>query len=98
MSHTSLYRDEISDVFSFVSSRRRHTRCYRDWSSDVCSSDLGEVLEQDGDRVKLRVEKTEAPRVAARLLSEHRVADLTIEEPPIEDVIERVFAQEAVDR
>src|SRR5207245_7083497 len=26
----------------FFSSRRRHTRCYRDWSSDVCSSDLGE--------------------------------------------------------
>src|SRR3989337_3266254 len=25
----------------FLSSRRRHTRCYRDWSSDVCSSDLG---------------------------------------------------------
>src|SRR5207245_8159878 len=24
----------------FLSSRRRHTRCYRDWSSDVCSSDL----------------------------------------------------------
>src|SRR5207245_8776092 len=24
----------------FCSSRRRHTRCYRDWSSDVCSSDL----------------------------------------------------------
>jgi ABC-2 type transport system ATP-binding protein len=56
----------------------------------------GEVLERDGDRVKLRVEKTEAPRVAARLLSEQQVADLTIEEPPIEDVIELVFAQEAV--
>src|SRR5207245_7923772 len=28
-------------IFSFFfSSRRRHTRCYRDWSSDVCSSDL----------------------------------------------------------
>src|SRR5207245_8014016 len=24
----------------FFSSRRRHTRCYRNWSSDVCSSDL----------------------------------------------------------
>src|SRR5207245_3632256 len=24
----------------FFSSRRRHTRSYRDWSSDVCSSDL----------------------------------------------------------
>src|SRR5207245_6846640 len=31
----------IFSCFSFFfSSRRRHTRCYRDWSSDVCSSDL----------------------------------------------------------
>src|SRR6266542_5332916 len=29
-----------SYLFFFFSSRRRHTRCYRDWSSDVCSSDL----------------------------------------------------------
>src|SRR2546429_1477264 len=27
-------------VIFFFSSRRRHTRCSRDWSSDVCSSDL----------------------------------------------------------
>src|SRR3989442_2306328 len=26
--------------YVFCSSRRRHTRCGRDWSSDVCSSDL----------------------------------------------------------
>src|SRR3712207_8042387 len=31
----------VSDVFIFFfSSRRRHTRYWRDWSSDVCSSDL----------------------------------------------------------
>src|SRR6266498_4052931 len=29
--------------FFFFSSRRRHTRCGRDWSSDVCSSDLERV-------------------------------------------------------
>src|SRR2546422_9215007 len=29
--------------FFFFSSRRRHTRCSRDWSSDVCSSDLWPV-------------------------------------------------------
>src|SRR5215217_8787655 len=29
-------------LFFFFSSRRRHTRYWRDWSSDVCSSDLGE--------------------------------------------------------
>src|SRR5207245_1325135 len=30
----------LSRAMFFFSSRRRHTRCYRDWSSDVCSSDL----------------------------------------------------------
>src|SRR5690606_40983181 len=31
--------------FFFFSSRRRHTRFSRDWSSDVCSSDLDRGLE-----------------------------------------------------
>src|SRR5262245_27912552 len=31
-------------VFFFFSSRRRHTRCLSDWSSDVCSSDLPNVV------------------------------------------------------
>src|SRR2546429_5243854 len=30
----------VSCLVVFFSSRRRHTRCSRDWSSDVCSSDL----------------------------------------------------------
>src|SRR5207248_7621227 len=30
--------------FFFFSSRRRHTRSYGDWSSDVCSSDLVESM------------------------------------------------------
>src|SRR2546429_2525933 len=30
----------VTKEFFFFSSRRRHTRCSRDWSSDVCSSDL----------------------------------------------------------
>src|SRR5690554_3055085 len=32
-------------VVFFFSSRRRHTRCGRDWSSDVCSSDLTNILD-----------------------------------------------------
>ena len=53
----------------------------------------GEVVHHEGDRVSLRVPKLETSRVAARLLADHEVLDLTIEEPPIEDVIESVFAQ-----
>src|SRR2546429_1555905 len=44
VSSSSLVRGVITDYsifFFFFSSRRRHTRCSRDWSSDVCSSDLG---------------------------------------------------------
>src|SRR3712207_5183834 len=35
-------------VIFFFSSRRRHTRYWRDWSSDVCSSDL-----RENDRIQI---------------------------------------------
>jgi ABC-2 type transport system ATP-binding protein len=61
-------------------------------------SEYGEVIHRDGDWVTLRVPKAETSQVAARLLTEKSVLDLTIEEPPIEDVIELVFAQERGER
>src|SRR5215475_15475527 len=39
--------------FFFFSSRRRHTRFSRDWSSDVCSSDLHVVADVGDDVVHL---------------------------------------------
>src|SRR5260370_18479305 len=39
----------MTDItFFFFSSRRRHTRFNGDWSSDVCSSDLGKIFEISG--------------------------------------------------
>ena len=54
----------------------------------------GEVIHQEGDWITLRVPKAETSRVAAQLLADQSVLDLNIEDPPIEDVIELVFAQE----
>src|SRR5438876_2589826 len=45
-------------VFFFFSSRRRHTRWTGDWSSDVCSSDLGRIYKSD---------KTQRPLQLARI-------------------------------
>ena len=59
-------------------------------------SAYGEVTSREGDRVRIRVPKAEASKVTARILSDLQVADLTIEDPPIEDVIELVFAHEGV--
>jgi len=63
---------------------------------ETCPDDLqgyGEVVSCQDGLVTLRVAKAETPRVTARLLADLPVIDLTVEDPPIEEVIERVFAQ-----
>ena len=51
----------------------------------------GEVVAVDGLRTTLRVPKTEAAAVTARLLAELPVADLSVTDPPIDEVIDSVF-------
>jgi ABC-2 type transport system ATP-binding protein len=45
-------------------------------------------------KVMIQVKADETPSVTARLLAEQAVQDLTIEDPPIEDIIERAFHEE----
>src|SRR5438128_12091623 len=50
----------------FFSSRGRHTRCYRDWSSDVCSSDLFQLLlARRADNLERELEYSERSREMA---------------------------------
>src|SRR3712207_9199910 len=49
------------------SSRRRHTRYWRDWSSDVCSSDLAEARPVPAGRLAERVHRGGGARLRARL-------------------------------
>ena len=55
----------------------------------------GEVVSHEGLRTVLRVPKAETPKLTARLLADLPVLDLAVEDPPIEEVIERVFAAPA---
>jgi ABC-2 type transport system ATP-binding protein len=61
---------------------------------DADLSDFGEVVQSEGSRVTLKVPKADTAQVTGRILSQLPVVDLTVEDPPIEDVIEQVFAQE----
>ncbi len=63
-------------------------------SEDLDLSAYGDVMGREDGRVKLRVPRAETARVTARLLAERDIVDLTVEDAPIEDVIELVFAQE----
>src|SRR5205809_6924891 len=69
-------------IIFFFSSRRRHTRCSRDWSSDVCSSDL-----VDAGPVTDRLRVIKSPEEVALL---RRAIAITL------DAMAATFAQLAV--
>jgi ABC-2 type transport system ATP-binding protein len=54
----------------------------------------GEVVSCTEGSLTLRVPKDQTPLVTGRLLADLRVIDLTVEDPPIEEVIEHVFEGE----
>ena len=55
-------------------------------------STFGEVVDSNGGRISLRVPRESTASVTSRLLSEHDVLDLSVQDPPIDDVIELAFA------
>ncbi|HEY5156856.1 MAG TPA: ATP-binding cassette domain-containing protein [Anaerolineales bacterium] len=57
----------------------------------------GEVLNQDSSHVTLRIPREKTPEVTARILAEQQVDDMTVEDPPIEDVIDMVFTQKSAE-
>ena len=61
-----------------------------------CENDLasyGQVISCKEGRFTLRIPKAETAKVTERLLADLPVVDLLVEDPPIEEVIERVFAE-----
>jgi ABC-2 type transport system ATP-binding protein len=55
-------------------------------------SGYGHIRERSTAKAVLEVPRTQVAAVAARLLADLDVLDLSIEDPPIEDVIEKTFA------
>ncbi len=68
-----------------------------DMDREVRSAELegyGEVVEAAGQKATLRVERSKTPFSVARLLQEQGVVDLTVEDPPIEEVIDMLFSSD----
>ena len=55
----------------------------------------GEVLEIKEPEVKLRVERDVITTVLSAVLAEHEIEDVSVEDPPLEEVIAKVFSQAA---
>jgi ABC-2 type transport system ATP-binding protein len=85
-----LFDGRLADLVDSFASHKTIAVELADGAADL--SGYGEVVSSSEGRVTLRVAKADTPRVTGRLLAELPVVDLTVEDPPIEDVIERVFA------
>ncbi len=88
-----LFDGDLAALSNTVAAWKTIVVALEDGAGDL--SAYGEVIHRDGDLVTLRIPKADTARVTARLLAEQEVLDLNVEDPPIEDVIELVFAQEA---
>jgi ABC-2 type transport system ATP-binding protein len=53
----------------------------------------GEVLAAEAPRVKLRIERGVVPDVLGNILAQHAVVDISVEDPPLEEVIAEVFSR-----
>lgn len=87
-----LFDGQLDRLLDRVSAHKTIRVTLADGDADLAA--YGEVISRDAPRVVLRVEKSQAPSVTARLLADWPVLDLTVEEPPLEALIERVFAQD----
>src|SRR6266513_4437346 len=76
--------------FFFFSSRRRHTRSKRDWSSDVCSSDL-ENMAQD-----FALTEAAEPVHRERRMVRNLVVEIELAEPAVSKVQRAFLTQPAL--
>jgi len=86
-----LYDGELSGLVDKFSALKTIVLTVPDSSIDL--SMFGEVTSREPSRVTLRVPRADTSRVTAQVLASLPVSDLTVEDPPIEEVIEHVFAQ-----
>lgn len=59
---------------------------------------LPNVLEVEAPKIKFRVGRDDVGRVLSEILSQHRVDDIVVEDPPLEEVISNVFSAAEKDR
>ena len=86
-----LFDGDLSSLVNQFSSYKTLSMTLQNPEIDL--SQYGEVLSRDDGRVTLRVPKAQTSQVTARLLSDLQVDDLTVEDAPVDDVIDQVFSQ-----
>ena len=84
-----LFDGALADLVARVTAHKTLIVDVDDAAVDL--SRFGEVVARDGGRITLRVAKAETARITGAILAQVTVSDLTVMDPPIDEVIDRVF-------
>jgi ABC-2 type transport system ATP-binding protein len=90
-----VYDGSLSGIIDRFSSHKVLTLLFSNGQLPSDFSCYGEVVEIAEPRVKLRVDRQQISGVLAHVLANHTLEDVSVEDPPLEEVIAAVFAQSA---
>jgi ABC-2 type transport system ATP-binding protein len=90
-----VYNGSLSGIIDRFSSHKVLTLLFSNGQLPKDLSRYGEVVELVEPRVKLRVDRQQISSVLSTVLANHTLEDVSVEDPPLEEVIAQVFAQSA---
>ena len=90
-----VYDGSLSGIIDRFSSHKVLTLLFTNGQLPSDFSRYGEVVELVEPRVKLRVDRQQISKVLSSVLANHTLEDVSVEDPPLEEVIAEVFAQSA---
>jgi ABC-2 type transport system ATP-binding protein len=90
-----VYDGSLAGIIDRFSSHKVLTLLFANGSLPGDLSRYGEILELAEPRVKLRVDRQQISQVLSNVLTNHTLEDVSVEDPPLEEVIAQVFAQSA---
>jgi ABC-2 type transport system ATP-binding protein len=90
-----VYDGSLSGIIDRFSSHKVLTLLFSNGQLPRDFTRYGEVVEIAEPRVKLRVDRQRISAVLSSVLANHTLEDVSVEDPPLEEVIAKVFAQSA---
>jgi ABC-2 type transport system ATP-binding protein len=90
-----VYDGSLSGIIDRFSSHKVLTLLFESGQLPTDIGRYGEVVELVEPRVKLRVDRQQISEVLSTVLANHTLEDVSVEDPPLEEVIAEVFAQSA---
>ena len=87
------YDGSLSGIIDRFSSYKIVTLLFAERRMPADLGQYGEVIEVEGPKATIRVQRNQVAGTLGKMLTRHAIEDVSVEEPPLEEVIADVFSQ-----